>query len=145
VAIAKIEGLRELDRALAELPKATAKNVLRRTLNKAAKPVDDEASANAPHDTGKLEKSVIVGTQLTRSQRSSAFRPSSGSGYVEVHIGTGLGRGIFTEFGTFKDPAQMWFTRSWESTQDRALEIIKTDLGSEIEKAANRLRKKGKL
>jgi hypothetical protein len=40
----KLEGFKELDRALGKLPKATAKNVLRRTLIKAAKPIDDDAS-----------------------------------------------------------------------------------------------------
>jgi len=32
--LVRIEGLRELDRALAELPKATARNVLRRVLTR---------------------------------------------------------------------------------------------------------------
>jgi hypothetical protein len=49
---------------------------------------------------------------------------------------------MFTEFGTFKDPAQMWFTRAWESTKSEALEIIAKTLGAEIGKAATRLAKK---
>jgi hypothetical protein len=49
---------------------------------------------------------------------------------------------MFTEFGTFKDRPQMWFTRAWDATQDGALITIKTELGTEIEKAAARLAKK---
>jgi HK97 gp10 family phage protein len=140
----RVEGLRELNQALGELPKATQKNVLRRVLKKAAQPVDDEASSSAPNDTGKLEQSVITGMRLTRSQRSSAYRAGS-NGVVEIHVGTAMGRGLFTEFGTFKDAPQMWFTRAWEGTKNQALDIIKSDLGAEIEKSASRLRKKGKL
>lgn len=144
----KLEGFKELDQALGKLPKSTAKNVLRRTLSRAADPVDDEASANTPKDTGKLERSVVVGTRLTKSQRAggavltgSGFR-SAAKNYVEVHIGTAMGRGMFTEFGTFKDPPQAWFRRAWDSTKGEALEIIKSDLGTEIEKAAKRYAKK---
>src|SRR5688572_23085667 len=90
----KLEGFRELDRALGQLPKATAKNVLRRVLKKAAQPVDDDASAAAPVNTGKLQVSVITGTQLTRSQRRGAYLKTSNY-YAEIHVGTSLGRGMF--------------------------------------------------
>jgi HK97 gp10 family phage protein len=145
----RIDGLRELDAALAELPKATAKNVLKRTLTKGADPVEKAAEQNAPEMSGKLERSIIIGTRLTRSQRdggptlqADGSFLSAAKGYVAVHIGTSLSRGMFTEFGTFKDPAQMWFTRAWESTKNEALEIISKTLGTEIEKAAARLARK---
>lgn len=148
----KIKGLRELEAALSELPKATQKNVLKRVMMPAADVVDEAASGNAPEDTGKLERDVHVGTKLTRRQHTGgAQRQADGSfgsaakNYVEVHIGTSLARGMFTEFGTFKDAAQMWFTRAWAGTQAPALEIISAKLAGEIEKAANKLRAKGKL
>jgi HK97 gp10 family phage protein len=136
----KLEGFKELDRALGELPKATARNVLKRTLKKAADPVAQAAQANAPHETGTLEHSVIVGTNLTRSQSRGVRR--EGKSFAEIYIGTSLGRGMFTEFGTFKDHPQLWFTRAWESTQAEAMAIISTTLGTEIEKAAARLARK---
>ncbi len=137
----KLSGFRELDRALGQLPKATAKNVLRRVLKKAAQPVDDAASAAAPVNTGVLERSVITGSQLTRSQRRGAVLPTSNY-YAEIHIGTSLGRGMFQEFGTFKDAAQPWFRPAWEANKDAALTVIKVELGAEIEKAAKRDAKK---
>ena len=57
-------GFRELDKALAELPKATARNVLHRTLSKAGQPIADEASRLAPVDTGKLAGRIAVSTRL---------------------------------------------------------------------------------
>lgn len=135
----KLEGFRELDKALGELPKATARNVLKRTLMKAADPVEKAAQENAPQETGKLERSVVVGTKLTRRQQRDIKYTKS---FTEVYIGTALGRGMFTEFGTFKDHPQLWFSRAWSATQGQALEIISTTLGSEIEKAAARLAKK---
>jgi HK97 gp10 family phage protein len=138
---AKLEGFRELDAALGKLPKATAKNVLRRVLKKAAQPIDDDASAAAPFLTGGLQKSVITGTRLTRSQRRGSYLQTSNY-YAEIHIGTSLSKGMFQEFGTFKDAAQPWFRPAWDSNQDRALTIIKVELGGEIEKAAKRYAKK---
>jgi HK97 gp10 family phage protein len=137
----KLEGFKDLDRALGQLPKATAKNVLRRTLKKAADPIDQAASDAAPFLTGVLQRSVITGTQLTRSQRRGSFLRTSNY-YAEIHVGTSLGRGMFQEFGTFKDPAQPWFRPAWEANKDQALNIIKVTLGGEIEKAAKRYAKK---
>lgn len=137
----KLEGFRELDAALGKLPKATAKNVLRRVLKKAAQPVDVDASSAAPVNTGKLQVSVITGTQLTRSQRRGATLATSNY-YAEIHVGTSLGRGMFQEFGTFKDAPQPWFRPAWEANKDTALNIIKVELGGEIEKAAKRYAKK---
>ena len=139
VSSVRIEGFAELDKALGELPKATARNTLTRTLKKGAVPVRDAAQENAPRETGELEQDIIIGTRLTRSQaRDNRER----KGFAEVHIGTDLSRGMFTNFGTFKDPPQLWFDRAWEGSQDMALAIISTELGNEIEKSAARLAKK---
>lgn len=138
---AKVEGLSELNAALGELPKTTAKNVLKRTLLKPAKLIDDAASSMAPKLTGKLQISIITGTKLTRRQRSSAYKAGT-FGVVEVHVGTALSRGLFQEFGTVKMPAHPFMRPAWEANKMKALAIIKTELGTEIEKAATRLAKK---
>jgi len=135
-----LSGFKELDAALAELPKATARNALKRSLKPAADVVQQAAQGNAPQETGELEQSVIVGTKLTSRQKRDVRR--DGKSFSEIYIGTALGRGMFTEFGTFKDVPQMWFTRAWESTKGEALTIISRTLGAEIEKAAARLARK---
>jgi HK97 gp10 family phage protein len=144
----KLEGFAELDKALGQLPKATAKNTLRRVLKKAAAPIDESASALAPVETGKLAQSVIVGTKLTRSQRSGGvsiteggFR-SAAKNYVEVHVGTASPIGIFQEFGTLEHLASPFMRPAWEHNKEQALDIIKSELGTEIEKSAKRYAKK---
>jgi HK97 gp10 family phage protein len=145
VATFKIEGLRELDQALAQLPKATQRNTLNRVLKKAATPTLDRMAGGAPVLTGDLRESVIMGpsSKLTGRQKRDAKR--EGKHLAEIHVGTSNPAGQFQEFGTFKDSPQPFATPAWEETKDRALETIKADLGAEIEKSAARLRKKGKL
>src|SRR5690606_8122518 len=64
----RIDGLKELDKALGDLPKATARNVLHRTLRKAGAPIAEEASRLAPDDPATqapdLHTSIAVSTRL---------------------------------------------------------------------------------
>jgi HK97 gp10 family phage protein len=135
----KIEGFSELANTLDQLPKATARNTLLRVLKKAAVPVETAAKANAPKESGELDQDIHVGTRLTRRQtRDNRLT----KGFAELHIGTALSRGMFTNFGTFKDTAQLWFDRAWAETQGETLEIISKEMGTEIEKSAARYAKK---
>lgn len=139
---AKVEWLKGSDKALGEVgTKATQKNILRRTLLKAAKPIDDQASALAPAETGKLQVSVITGTQLTRRQKSTAHKAGT-LGVVEVHVGTALSRGLFQEFGTVKMPAKPFMRPAWDANKDGALKIIAAELWAEIEKSAAKAARK---
>lgn len=138
----KVEWLAGADQALAEVgKKSTQKNILVRTLKKAAKPIDDEASALAPVDTGKLQISVVTGTQLTRRQRSSAYKAGS-LGVAEVHVGTAMSRGLFQEFGTYKQRAQPFMRPAWDGNREKALKIIGEELWVEIRKAGERAARK---
>lgn len=135
-----MEGLRELEAALAELPKATAKATLRRTLKKAAQPIADGAQGIAPKLTGQLQRSIIIGTRLTRRQAREARR--EGKHFAEIHVGTADPAGVPQEFGTFKENAQPFMRPSWDGNKDEALRIIGKELGNEIEKSAARLSRK---
>ena len=141
----RLEGFKELEAALSQLPKATQRNTLQRVLKKAATPTLDRMAGGAPVDTGDLQQSVMMGpsSKLTGRQKRDAKR--EGKHFAEIHVGTSNPAGQFQEFGTFKDAPQPFATPAWEETKDRALETIKSDLGAEIEKSAARLRKKGKL
>lgn len=140
MATVKVEGLRELEAALSQLPKATAKATLRRTLKAAAEPTRAAAQAKAPRETGRLQTSIIVGTKLTRRQRQQAKR--EGTFFSEIHVGTANQAAVPQEFGTVNHPAQPFMRPAWDVTQDQALEIIKDQLGNEIEKSAARLARK---
>lgn len=134
-----VSGLKELDRALKELPRATAKNVVRRVLLKAAQPIADDMAARAPRATGYLGDHIDTGTRLSSRQRRQHRKASE----VEVFAGaTRVVQATLQEFGT-KDHAPQPFARpAWESGKHRALEDVKTGLAVEIDKAAKRLAKK---
>lgn len=139
---AKVEWLVGSDQALAEVgKKSTQKNILLRTLKAAAKPIDDEAQSLAPVDTGGLRISIITGTKLTRSQKSSAYKNGK-LGVAEVHVGTELSRGLFNEFGTFKMRPHPFMRPAWDANKKKAEDIIATQLWIEIRKAAERAARK---
>jgi len=139
-----LAGLKELDAALGELPKATGKNILRRVLRKAGQPIADEARQLAPRDTGELLRSIGVGTQLTRRQRAQhrrMFRDDRAS--VEMFVGPGgLAQAVTQEFGTYKEPAQPFMRPAWDANKMKALGTIKLELEAEIDKAAKRMARK---
>lgn len=82
-----IEGLRELDAALATLSKAAAKGVLRRVLKEAAEPVANKMRGLAPRGEDQhLRESITVGTRLTKKQAAQARR--AGKNFQEMYVGT---------------------------------------------------------
>lgn len=144
----RVEGLRELDAALKELPKATGKNVLRRTLRKVAEPMAADARAKAPDDpatTGyDLRTSIGVGTKLTRRQRSvhrKMFKDDKAS--VEMFVGAGgLPQAHLREFGSDGHPQHPFMRPAWDAHKRPMLDGIAKTLGDEILTAARRLAKK---
>lgn len=156
----KIDGLRELEKALSELPKATGKSVLRRVLVKRAQPVADAMRALTPDDpaTGgyDLKRSIAVGTKLSRRQ-AKLHRAASGGGprmtaagwradpktAVEAFVGAGpLPHAHMQEFGTIDDAPQPFARPGWDATKAGVLDGLKDDLWAEIEKSAKRLARK---
>lgn len=145
-----VPGLADLDRALGELPKATARNTLRRTGLAALQPFVDKVRELAPVDAdpssspkrppGTLRDSYIAGTKLNKSQAKTAKR--EGKSFAEVYAGTNDPAGIQTEFGNAHQSPQPHARPAWDGTQQRVLTLIEEGLGSEIEKAAARLAKK---
>ena len=139
--IVKVEGLKGLEAALGELGKAAGKAVLRRTAVKALKPFDDTWRAEAPHLTGQLEGSGGVGTKLTRRQaRLNRKRDDKSS--VEVFAGPNNPAAVPQEFGTVDQSAQPFMRPAWDATQGKVLDGVKTTLGEEIDKTAQRLARK---
>ncbi|ARR55334.1 hypothetical protein HY78_18750 [Rhizorhabdus wittichii DC-6] len=145
----KVEGLRELDEALKELPKSARKPVLRRIARKALIPFLAAVKAKAPVDdpadtpkrpAGALRDSYTIGSTLNRSQRRTVKR--EGKSDVEVYAGTNDRVGILQEFGTVNHAARPHGRPAWDETKDEALAIVQTELGGEIEKTAARAARK---
>lgn len=156
-------GFRALDQALGELPKATARNVLIRTIKKAGKPIADEASRLAlPGKTGKLSSRIAVSARLKNkvgaaeyhaalrdglgkaaavSALRDARRAAKGS-FAEMFVGPA--RGVLryahlVEFGTVHSAPKPFMRPAWDSNKRQALDIIRKELGTEIIMAAKRL------
>lgn len=140
----KIDGLKALDAALAELPKATAKNVLRRVGRKALAPMVEAARNSAPVKSGALRKSMKVTSRLSKRQASlhrKMFKSDKAS--VELFAGaSNLPHAHLLEFGTSKMAPRPFMRPAWDAGNAALLQRIKTDLGIEIEKAAKRLARK---
>lgn len=135
----KIEGLKELDEALTELPKATARNVLLRTLKEEGQPIADAGEANAPKLSGQLAASYAVSTKLSRRQRKKNKKESD----VEVYIGPmPHPKSVQTEFGNAHQAAEPHLRPAWDANVMRVLSGITKTLSEQIEKARARLARK---
>ena len=140
----KIEGLQELDRALGQLPKATAKRVLRKVLTDAGEPLARTARRLAPRDEHHLYESIDVSTKLNRRQRR-LHKEQSVPTFQEMFVGTNNPAGVQQEFGNSRHPAQPFMRPAWDAEKNKVLDHIANSLWGEIEKSAERLaRKAGK-
>ena len=135
----KLEGLKELEQALGELPRATQRNVLRRVLEDAGEPIARAARSRAPRDVGNLVESIDVSQRLTRRQKARHQKVAG----VEMHVGAGANpQSITQEFGTFKEPAQPFMRPAWDGEKHGAMNLIYNSLWGEIEAAAARAARK---
>lgn len=136
----KVEGLKDLERALKGLPAANAKAVLRRTLKEAGEPVAKAARALVPKEQGYLSESIDVSTKLSGRQRSLHKKQSP----VETFIGPGPDpAGHLQEFGTGPGhQAQPFLRPAWDQNKAKVLDTIANLTWVEIEKTANRLAKR---
>lgn len=137
----KIEGLRELDAALGEFKKATAKAIIRRTLKKAAEGMAAAAERNAPVLSGQLRESIAIGTKLTRRQARLAKKDPD-KDFVTVYMGPNNPAAVPQEFGTFDQKAQPFmrpaFAAEAENTIGRVRDIMRTEIDKTVERARKR-------
>ena len=156
----KVEGLKELQKALKELPLEIQKRPLRSAVSAGAKVIADEAINKAPvGETGNLIKSLY----RYRSRRQSPTGKETflvgvrkGKGiYGNTRLNRRLGRvgkkyqtqgeayyWRFVEFGTSKMPAQPFLRPAFESAKERAVQVMKERLGKAIELQARKLARK---
>ncbi|SNT76715.1 HK97-gp10 family putative phage morphogenesis protein [Paracoccus seriniphilus] len=144
-----VEGFAELEKALDNLSKSAGKAVLRRALKKAAQPTADLARSMAPVKTGKLAKSVIVGTRLDGRQariHRRMFRDDKAA--VEMFVGPSYLRGDggrhghLVEFGTSKMAARPFMRPAWDQDKNAMLERLSDELWAELEKSIRRAEKR---
>ena len=160
-----IEGLRELDEALGELPKATGRNVMRRALMAAVGPIVEDAQRLAPVRSGRLQKSIMVSTKASKrlglseyaevmrgggsqSEAYAAMRAvrASNTANTAMQVYVGPSRAAphahLVEFGSANNSPQPFLRPAWDAGWRTALESIKGHMRGEIDKAVVRLARK---
>jgi HK97 gp10 family phage protein len=158
----KIEGLRDLDRALSQFTKSTARGVLNRTLKKAAQPIADQARMDAPVDTGELRDSINIrvkgaGGSAGKAAFAAAMRVGATHGEAAslaraanreagsqpmsatVSIGADAPHAVFAEFGARGKPGNAFLTAAMRSRARDALALVGKELKTEIDKTAKRV------
>ncbi len=151
----RLAGLEEFDKALAELPKAVGKQVLRRAATKTLTPVRDTARQMAPRSgevRGKgeqLVQTIHIRARLKRSQTRARVR----AGDVETFVGSTAPHAHLVEFGTGPrwqettgrftgQVSPLPFMRpAWDQHRGRMLTDLPKLLWEEVYKAARRVRR----
>ena len=143
----RVDGLAELERALAELgPEATKAG--RAALRATANEVRDAVAAAAPvgtgpterrrrlksgtisvADYGRLRDNIRTREERARAENTIVMRVSTGNAFW----------GRFLEFGTRKMAARPWFRPAWDAASNTALRTLEQKLGFGIERTAKRL------
>lgn len=137
----RLEGARDLDKALAELPKSMARSVLTRAAKKALQPVLEAARANAAsvvgRKTGRYANSFYIGVTLTKRQRRAA-RKSGGLGDVNVYIGSSDRKAHLIEFGWEHDEAHPTLRPAWDANKAKVFQIFTEEIGKELMRAVRK-------
>lgn len=162
----RMEGLKELEDALLELPKSVQGNVLKRAAVVPAADFADHASRLAPKDKGKLTREIKVSKPKIINPGTAAFASAMKEGATRAEAAAaaraanraagGTGRSVivmvgptqsafygqFQEFGTAHHAAKPFMRPTWDALKHSMLDSIKSALGTEIAKAAARAAKR---
>lgn len=140
-----MEGFAELERALAEdLPKATARNVLRRAgVATMQERIEGPARARAPRKRGDLADGIVTKPVRAKRQRGGRYERSSG---VEIETGpTGNpegGNASWQENGTVNMAANPYMRPTVDAEGERVIDDVRKVLAEQINKAKARIAKR---
>lgn len=161
----KLTGFKELEEALTnELPKATAKNALKRTAFAAMKRIEERMAQLAPFDEndrdgdGRHLRETMI-TQMVKAKRARGSVRFAASNGVEVMTGpapvgtraritaSALERGTgarYTKSGRFAGilPAQPYARPAADAEAHNVIEDVGRELKVQIEKARKRIARK---
>lgn len=154
-----VQGLKELNDALKQLPERIAKNALRAGVYAGAKVIRDEAKMKAPRYTGPVSQGHPPPGTLKRSiimkhipEQSGLYRQTfyvtvrSGKQYRNQGKKGNLSQDAYywrwVEFGTAKMSAKPFLRPAFEGQKTGALDAIKNKLAARIEEEAAKLGRK---
>lgn len=161
----RIEGMAETSSALAELTKATQRNVMRRVLQRAGEPIAEEARRLVPVASGDLRDSISVLPRVRNTVGDAAYASAleggatragavtakrdalrtsnGGSSFAEMFVGPiSLPYAHMIEFGTVNMEPRPYMRPAFDAKSGEAVAIIARDMGKEIDRAAQRTARK---
>lgn len=146
----KVEGFRDIERALAKLPAGTAKGVARRALKKELAPVKDAAEMFWPGATAAFR----ISSAIKGSQRGDSYA-TKGRSVTNMFVGSFEPHAHLIEFGTGPrytlngayrgsvSPEPM-LQPAWQMHKGQMLESLGARMWAEISKTMARRAKAGK-
>ncbi|MCW8960201.1 MAG: HK97 gp10 family phage protein [Ignavibacteriaceae bacterium] len=138
----KVEGLKELDRKIRELTKATGKNLLAPALRKAANVIRDQAIQNAPRDSTPDNIHIKDALKVRRDPDPQA-KGSNEIMYVKPFKTKKLPVYYwrFVEFGTVKQKGQRFLTKAYDAKKREAVKVFMQSLGQAVIRETKKLSK----
>lgn len=136
-----VEGLRELVRALEDLPRKVATNGLRKAVSTGAALVRDEAKSRAPVDTGEMRRDIMIKRARTADGMIATYEVFVRTGKKSRMAGRrrNVARDSyywrFVEFGTSKMAARPFMRPAFEAKKVEAVDLIKQTLREKIAEA----------
>jgi len=129
--MADIQGMDELLRGLADVDSLVKqKNIIARTLRKAAEPIRARAEELAPDDPttpgSRIKENMMVTVSDQTAEGAVAKIGPSRKGFF----------GQFAEFGTAHQPAEPFLRPAFDEKLEEATGIIREELRDQIERAA---------
>jgi len=142
----QILGLKELDKKVRELTKATGKNFLSPALRKAANVIRDQAIQNAPRDETPDNIHIKDALKVRRDSNPQAEGKNEIM-YVKPFKTKKLPVYYwrFVEFGTVKQKGQRFLTKAYDSKKKEAVRVFMESLGKAIIRETKKLERQKQI
>ena len=140
----EVYGMRELERVLNGLPRASSEFALSSALRAGANIVRKEARERAPMaDSSPINNKGYVRAKrkyghLRDNIRVTKTRHRAGAAQMTIHSGRAFW-GMFLEFGTVKMGARPWLSPAFEATYKAAQALIRARLAVTLRQTAGQL------
>ena len=144
----RLEGGRELQKALSELTTASARRIARKTLLEEMQPLADKFNQLAPEgdpaDDDRPLKGSYAATVSRQLISKVARREHKKDGYAQVSgwVGSASPNALWQELGTVDHPPQPHVRPGWDSTAPAVLNSFLNSLQGNVDKAVARARRK---
>lgn len=157
-----LEGFAELDKAMADMTKATAANTMRRALQEAAEPMAAAARRMAPVDDYQLSEAIEISTRAKGASGRAAFMSTlrmtgsrtaagaaasaaaSAASFVTLYLGPSVNapHAHFQEFGTVHHAPQPYLRPAFDAEARPTVARLKVSLAEQINRAVARAARK---